>query len=235
MSRFGDKLRARLGKKSVKQLEEHRAKKMEARKEKKGGKIISKIESGKISKEKGNRKLKTLQRKTANRSARIRKEDYLKGEGKRTKVTKNPITGRTRTVEKFRDKDGKKRKRVSVTQKKGAMNRYEIERKSKVKSGDVDKVKKKKKIDRYGISTKTITTKARSKKGGIGGRKKKWDRKRYREDPTLTRKMKTIQQGRRKGQKVRDIGKTGGWVDKPGFKTGKGTSKSGGSVSRLDR
>ena len=57
MSRFGDKLRARLGKKSVKELEEGRAKKMEARKDAKAGRIKSRADRGKISKEKAQKKL----------------------------------------------------------------------------------------------------------------------------------------------------------------------------------
>ena len=213
MSRFGDKLRARLGKKSVKELEEGRAKKMEARKDAKAGRIKERVSRGKISKEKGEKRLERVASQKSNRSARIRKTDYLKGKGKRTKVIKNPITGRTRTVEKFRDKTGKKHKRVSVKQTRGAMNRYEIERKSKVKVGDVDKIKKKHKADRYGLTTKTVQSRAASKRGGIGGRKKTVTRKRYRDDKTLTKAKKTVRKGTRYQKRVVDIGKKGGYVD----------------------
>jgi hypothetical protein len=43
---------------------------MEARKEKKGQKIIGKIDSGKMSVKKGNKKLDKLQKRTAKKSAR---------------------------------------------------------------------------------------------------------------------------------------------------------------------
>ena len=128
----------------------------------------------------------------SNRSARIRKTDYLKGKGKRTKVTKNPITGRTRTVEKWRDETGKKQKRVSVKQTRGAKNTQEIERKSKVKVGDVNKIKRKKKIDRFGYTEKTIRTRAQNKRGGVGGRKKTSKRHKYRDDPTLKRETVVV-------------------------------------------
>lgn len=214
MSRLGDKFRSKLTGKSVGEIEETRAKKMEARKEKKGQKIKGKIESGKISKKKGNKKLETLQRKTANRSARIRKEKYKKGEGTRTKEYKNPITGRTRTVTKYRDKDGKKRKSVTVTQRKGAKTSQEIVRKTKTKVGDVNKKKRKiKNITDYGYSVKEVKTKA-SKKGGVGGRKRKDDKRHYyRNDPTVKRRQTKIKHGKRKGEMVDAIGKKFGYED----------------------
>ena len=215
MSKFGDKIRAKFGQ-SPEQKEarqETRAKRMEARKEAKGQRIKSKVARGKITKAAGERKTETLKRKTANRSARIRKEKYRKGEGERVKVYKNPITGRTRTVTKSRDKDGTKQKHVSVKQRKGAMNRHEIERKSKRKTGQISKIKKKKKIDRYGYTEKTINTRA-TRKGGIGNRTKTTERKRYRDDKSLTRAKKTITHGPRKGQRVVDISsKNSGYVD----------------------
>tara|TARA_R110002020_G_scaffold325482_3_gene541064 strand:+ start:87 stop:737 length:651 start_codon:yes stop_codon:yes gene_type:complete len=215
MSRLGDKFRSKITGKSVGEIEEKRAKKMEARKEKKGQKIIGKIESGNISKKKGNKKLETLQRKTANRSARIRKEKYKKGDGTRTKVYKNPITGRTRTVTKSRDSEtGQKKKRVTVVQRKGSNTSQEVVRKSKAKVGDVNKKKKKiKNITKFGYTTKEVNTKA-SKKGGIGGRKRKDDKRHYyRNDPTVKRRQTKIKHGRRKGETVNAIGKKFGYED----------------------
>ena len=214
MSRLGDKFRSKLTGKSVGEIEENRAKKMEARKEKKGQKIIGKIESGNISKKKGNKKLDKLQTKTANRSARIRKEKYKKGEGTRTKEYKNPITGRTRTVTKYRDKDGKKRKSVTVAQRKGAKTSQEIVRKTKTKVGDVNKKKRKiKNITDYGYSVKEVKTKA-SKKGGVGKRKRKDDKRHYyRNDPTVKRRQTKVKAGKRKGQMVNAIGKRFGYED----------------------
>jgi hypothetical protein len=221
MSRFGDKIRAKFGQtpEQKESRQETRATKMEARKGAKAEKIKSKVSRGKITKSAGQRKTENLKRKTSNRSARIRKEKYRKGEGERVKVTKNPITGRTRTITKSRDKDGTKQKHVSIKQRKGAMNRHEIERKSKRKTGQVTKIKKKKKIDRYGYTEKTIDTRA-TKKGGLGNRKKTTERKRYRDDKSLTRAKKTIEYGmrdrktgKRKTKRVVDIGDKGGYVD----------------------
>ena len=215
MSRLGDKFRSKLTGKSVGEIEETRAKKMEARKEKKGQKIKGKIESGKITKKKGNKKLETLQRKTMNRSARIRKEKYKKGDGTRVKEYKNPITGRTRTVMKSRDPEtGQKKKRVTVAQRKGAKTSQEVVRKTKTKVGDVNKKKRKiKNITDYGYSVKEVKTKA-SKKGGVGGRKRKDDKRHYyRNDPTVKRRQTKIKHGRRKGEMVDAIGKKFGYED----------------------
>jgi|TARA_R100000084_G_scaffold108432_2_gene71039 hypothetical protein len=225
MSKLGDKFRSKFGQKPAEKeaRQEHRAKKMEARKEKKGQKIIDKMERGKMSKDKGNRKLKTLQRKTMNRSARIRKEKYDRGEfdkskgrqEQRKKVYKNPITGRTRTVEKWKDSEtGKKKKRVTVTQHKGSKTSQEIVRKQKDKTGDVNKNKRKiKNITNYGYDTKVVKTRAK-KDGGTGGRKRKDDKRHYyRKDPTVKRRTTTIKHGRNKGKEVLAIGKKFGYED----------------------
>ena len=114
---------------------------MDARKDAKAERVKKKVSRGKITQKQGEKKLDRVSREKSNRSARIRKEKYRKGEGERVKVTKNPITGRTRTVTKSRDKDGTKQKHITVQQRKGAMNRHEIEKKSKSKTGNITKIK----------------------------------------------------------------------------------------------
>jgi hypothetical protein len=234
MSKFGDKLRKKLGldKSKVERLE-HKKKKMQARQQDKAGKIIGKADN-KIDKkgdgttrydksnkkivDRANKKLAKHTKKTDRKSARYdkrikkakEKADYKAGKTQKQRTITNPLTGESRITTKWRRKDGTKEKSVQVVKTRGAMNTKEHLKKEKRKSGHTNKIKKKHISDKYGISTKTVKSRAKHEQGGIGGRKKKWSRKRFRDDPTLKRKTRIDKRGKERVV----IGKGGGYVDK---------------------
>lgn len=121
-------------------------KKMEARQERKGQKIIGKIDSGKISVDRGNKKLEKLQKRTQRKTERMERKSLPKSErrivrkmdrdarkwdrqdaraakkeerkNKRAKKeTTRKFLGRKRTVLKSRDAKGDKVKQVIVEKK----------------------------------------------------------------------------------------------------------------------